>query len=175
MIERYTRMVADRNILYSKDVPALILFNSILYDNVNHKLALQAKYEHFMPIAISSITIIIELIDSNGIKIDIQEAVYNNLHVSKGIPFGDDLVVTLNNSSVKKTRLAICKIDLTNGEHYEYNRSEWKVMKKPEELKQHFDSYNYYMHYQELFGNDKKICNYITGKAMDLRMWMHKY
>lgn len=131
MSERYTKLYATDENLYTEGSPIVVRAGALQKDNETGKIFAQLKFQNFSDKIISYIKVLISPIDATGNVIG--EAIpfeYLDLNVADRTPFGTKQPLHLPNRSTRSFRVGVCAVAFNDGSVWSCNSTDWGVADK---------------------------------------------
>lgn len=166
MSERYSKLFALPQNLYTEGAPVVIAAGALLKDNQTGKVLAQLKLQSISEKSIKAAKVLITLFDTVGTLLD--ETVgkeFLDLCVARDGTFGQKTPVFLPNASTRSFAARVTEIAFTDNTVWQDNGSEWKPLTVQSKLIEKLKDAELVKQYQISFGSASKL---IPAKERDL-------
>lgn len=135
MSERYTKLFALTENLYTEGAPVVIAAGSLLKDNQTGKILAQIKYKNISSKIIKAVKVAVRAFDVSGTEIEgIQEYQYLDLSAARDAEFGQKNAIALPDKVTRSFSCECKSIIFSDGTTWEEKGAEWKPLIQPETL-----------------------------------------
>lgn len=135
MSERYTRLFALEENLYSEGSPVAISAGALLKDNKTGGVLVQLKIKNISRRTIKAAIVHISTFDSFGKQIDgVVEKEYLDLAVARDGEFGQKELISLPNAAARGFTAAVTCVGFTDGTVWNYTGEERVALPRPKPL-----------------------------------------
>lgn len=168
MGERYAKLFAAQENLYSEGSPVLIAAGALLKDNNTGKVLAQLKFQNIQGKAIKALTVQVCPLDTVGTPLgDPVEHQYLDLNAARDDTFGSKEVVVLPNASTRSYTVAVKDVVFTNNGVWTAPDAPWEPLfsTKPTTLETALGDSELAKQYRVKFGTR---CKYTVRREKDL-------
>lgn len=135
MSERYAKLFALPENLYTEGSPAIILAGNLLKDNQTGKTLIQLKIKSISEKTIKAVTVLIHALDTAGMPLEGDaEHEYLDLNVNQGEEFGQKTPVMLPNPSTRGFTLEVVKVVFADYSIWTGTDAPWAPLPAPDAL-----------------------------------------
>ena len=135
MSERYTKLFALPENLYTESAPVVIAAGALLKDNQTGKILAQIKYKNISSKTIKAVKVAVRAFDVSGTEIEgIQEYQYLDLSAARDAEFGQKNAIALPDKVTRSFSCECKSIIFSDGTTWEEKGAEWKPLIQPETL-----------------------------------------
>lgn len=115
MSDRYKPLFSIKPYTYSPGVPVLIIAGKLLWDNYSSRPCVQLKLQSISSKVIQSVSVQVVAKDYSGDIVETQVHLYNQLNIARDQYFGDQEVISLNDSSCTSFTVSVTETVLYDG------------------------------------------------------------
>lgn len=135
MSERYTKLFALPENLYTEGAPVIIAAGALLKDNETGKVLAQIKLKNISEKRIKAVKVAVRAFDVSGTEIEgIQEYQYLDLSAARDAEFGQKNAIALPDKVTRSFSCECKSIIFSDGTTWEEKGAEWKPLIQPEAL-----------------------------------------
>ena len=136
MYERYSRLYAMPERLYTEGAPVMILAGALLKDNQTGRILAQLKFRSLSTVAIRALKISLRALDVTGSELcGVPEQQYLDLDVRLGASFGEKTAVFLPDSVTRSFSCACTAAVFADGSSWTaVEGTEWEPIRSQERL-----------------------------------------
>lgn len=137
MSERYTRIYAISENLYTEDSPVVIMARALLKDNTTGETVAQLKFKNISGKTIKALKISIRAFDTFGTEIEgVSEHQYLDLSATQGTEFGHKTPVALPDPVIRSFECECTQIIFLDDTKWEPSTAKWHPLSEPKLLSQ---------------------------------------
>lgn len=131
MSERYTRLFALEENLYSEGSPVIISAGALLKDNQSGAILVQLKVKNISRRRLRAAIVRIFSYDSFGKPTGTEEKEYLDLMVVRGEEFGQKVLIPVSNAAARSFTATVTCVGFTDGTVWNYADEEQSVLPNP--------------------------------------------
>lgn len=137
MSERYTKLFALPENLYTESAPVVIAAGALLKDNQTGKILAQIKYKNISSKIIKAVKVAVRAFDVSGTEIEsVAEYQYLDLSAARDTEFGQKNAILLPNAVTRSFSCECKSIIFADGTSWEETGAEWTPLAEPKLLAQ---------------------------------------
>ena len=137
MNERYTKLFALPENLYTESAPVVIAAGALLKDNQTGKILAQIKYKNISSKIIKAVKVAVRAFDVSGTEIEsVAEYQYLDLSAARDTEFGQKNAILLPNAVTRSFSCECKSIIFADGTSWEETGAEWTPLAEPKLLTQ---------------------------------------
>lgn len=123
MADRFERLFALPNNLYSAGSPVIVAAGALLKDTQTGNIIVQLKYQSVSPLIIKALKVSISAYDVAGKEINgVTEYQYLDLNISNGQAFGSNKAIVLSNKVTRSFSISSITVVLSDGTAHEVSQ-----------------------------------------------------